>query len=153
MLRLQSLSPEYVAALIPACWPDRPPRDIEALLSDIVRRQTKDHAWGLVALAGDQIVGFGQLARWRSGSEISDLVVSPAWRGRGAGTALIHGLLDIARHKRILDVEIGVAESNLQALDLYRRLGFEDRRRILTDVGDGLEEVIYLGLRLAEKAA
>ena len=99
----------------------------------------------MIASVKDQIVGFGQLARWGSKTaEISDLVVAAAWRGKGIGTAMITNLIDIARRQGFSTVEIGAAESNPQALSLYQRLGFEEYKRVLIDVGHGLEDVIYL---------
>ncbi len=104
--------------------------------------------WGLVAEANGEIVGFGQLTRWGWRGEICNLIVRENWRGKGIGTALIRQLIEIARQLGLREVEIGGAEANPRALALYRRLGFEDERRVLLDLGEGNEPVIYLLMRL-----
>ena len=129
------------------CWPGRPLTEVQAHLSRLLKWHEKGRGWGLVSLIRSRIIGFGQLTLWGRRAEICNLVVSERWRGRGAGTALIRGLLKIAREQGIPEVEIGAAVSNPRALALYRRLGFHDRYRMLLDLGNGPELVIYLSLR------
>jgi ribosomal protein S18 acetylase RimI-like enzyme len=142
-----------IPALHKACWPEVPFDHILDLLSNIIRRCEHGRAWALMALQGSEPVGFGQLTRWAKGVEISDLVVSVYYRSQGVGTALISGLLDIARQQGFHEVEIGVAEDNRRALSLYQRLGFEIKRRVVIDLGNGLEPVLYLKLILASQEA
>ena len=142
-----------IPALHEACWPEVPFDHLLDLLSNIVRRCEHGRAWALTALQGDKLVGFGQLSRWTKGVEISDLVVSVYCRSQGVGTALISGLLDIARQQGFREVEIGVAEANARALALYQRLGFEIKQRIETDLGNGIETVLYLRLVLTGQEA
>jgi ribosomal protein S18 acetylase RimI-like enzyme len=145
LLALLPLDLRYLPDLQQACWPDLPIIDVQYLVNEILARHQRGYAWGKVAAVKDQIVGFGQLARWGSKTaEISDLVVAAAWRGKGIGTAIITDLIEIARKQGFSNVEIGAAESNPQALSLYQRLGFEEYKRVLIDVGHGLENVIYL---------
>jgi ribosomal protein S18 acetylase RimI-like enzyme len=145
LLALWPLDLTYLPDLQQACWPDLPIVDVNSLVTEILTRHRRGYAWGMVAAVKEQIVGFGQLARWGTRTaEISDLVVSAAWRGKGIGTAIITDLIDIARGQGFTTVEIGAAETNTGALSLYRRLGFEEYKRVLIDVGHGLENVIYL---------
>ena len=145
LLALVPLDLSYLPDLQQACWPELPVIDVQVLLNEILARHRRGYAWAKVAAVKDQIVGFGQLARWGSKTaEISDLVVAAAWRGRGIGTAIINNLIETARRQGFTNVEIGAAESNPLALSLYKRLGFEEYKRIMIDVGHGLENVIYL---------
>jgi ribosomal protein S18 acetylase RimI-like enzyme len=145
LLALWPLDLSYLPDLQQACWPDLPVVDVNSLIAEILTRSRRGYAWGRVAALKDQIVGFGQLARWGSRTaEISDLVVSAAWRGRGIGTAIVTNLIDLARRQGFTSVEIGAVESNIPALSLYERLGFTEYKRVLLDVGRGFENVIYL---------
>jgi ribosomal protein S18 acetylase RimI-like enzyme len=101
-----------------------------------------------VALAENTSIGYGQLSRWGSRVEICNLIVAEGWRGQGAGTALIQWLIVLAQEKKFPLVEIGAAESNPRALELYRRLGFRVDRSLTLDVGNGPEPVFYLSLDL-----
>ncbi len=143
----------HVAQLWESCWPDTSIMDAHNFLADVLRRQMGGHAWALVAYVEGQLVGFGQLAQWGRRGEIADLIIRPEWRDQGIGTALINRLIQIAREQGFTEIEIGVAESNIRALGLYLRLGFEEKRRLLLDVGRGLENVIYLALHLHERSS
>jgi ribosomal protein S18 acetylase RimI-like enzyme len=148
----QPLDFHHVSDLWESFWPDRPIADAHSLVSDILRRQRGGHAWAFVATVEGKLVGFSQLVRWGRRGEIADLIIRPEWREQGIGTALITRLIDIAREQNFREIEIGVAESNIRALALYVRLGFAEKRRLLLDVGRGLENVIYLALRLPDQS-
>lgn len=98
------------------------------------------------------MIGFGQLTIWSRSAEISDLIVSEAWRNQGIGSAMIARLIESARSLAKNRVEIGVAARNQRALALYRRLGFREDRTLNLDVGDGLEPVMFLQLDLDPKS-
>ena len=132
------------------CWPERAFNDIQSHLSRLIKRHELGRAWGVVSQIGEQIVGYGQLTQWGRRTEISDLIVSEGWRGHGVGTALIETLLNIAREHGIQEVEIGAVLSNARALDLYRRLGFQDAYQTILDMGRGVEPVLYLTMKLKD---
>jgi ribosomal protein S18 acetylase RimI-like enzyme len=111
----------------------------------------KRRAFGLVAVPvqqDDRPVAYGQVTCWPRVAEISDLIVSPAWRGQGVGSDMIHMLIGQASAWPVPAVEIGVAISNNRALALYRRLGFVDARTLRFDLGNGPEPVLYLNLNI-----
>jgi ribosomal protein S18 acetylase RimI-like enzyme len=94
------------------------------------------------------LIAYGQMMMWTQCVEISDLIVSEGWRSHGIGTAMIQYLIRRARNMHITCAEIGVADSNHRALDLYRRLGFQHYRSLMLNVGQGVEPVTYLRLPL-----
>jgi ribosomal protein S18 acetylase RimI-like enzyme len=63
---------------------------------------------------------------------ISDLVVLPASRGRGVGTALLAAAERHARSRGAATLKIGVLARNRDARRLYERVGFLDYRLQLT---------------------
>ncbi len=149
-LNLRPLEETDAPALQRACWPETPLSIVQERVASFIRQHQKGWAWGLVARHGKEVVGFGQLMRCGSRYEICDLIIGEQWRGQGIGTALISRLIGIAREQGAREVEIGGAVSNPYALALYRRLGFRDRRRVMLDLGDAPEPVIYLSLNLKE---
>ena len=148
----QPLAFKHLADLWESCWPDSPIAEAHNFIGDVLRRQKHGQAWALVAMVKGKVVGFGQLVRWGRRAEIADLIIRPEWRENGIGTAMIRQLIDIARQQNILEIEIGVTESNIRAMALYLRLGFEEKRRLLIDVGRGVENVIYLVRRLPDRS-
>ncbi|GAB4473813.1 MAG: hypothetical protein Kow00124_13150 [Anaerolineae bacterium] len=149
-LTLRPIQPDDAPALRAGCWPDLTPEDAESRVENLCRWQQRGRGQGVVASVDGQIVGTGQLMLWNGRGEISDLIVAPAWRGRGIGTAIIHHLLAAARDSHLAVVEIGVAEANPRAFALYRRLGFRESRRVMLNLGAGPEPVIYLDYPLVE---
>jgi ribosomal protein S18 acetylase RimI-like enzyme len=121
---------------------------VQGLLHNCQRNVLNRRGLGLVVIMDAQIIGFAQLTLWSRAAEISDVVIAPAWRSRGIGTALITRLIDTAREMAHDTVEIGVALSNPHALRLYRRLGFTDGRTLTLDLGSGPEPVLYLEMAL-----
>lgn len=100
----------------------------------VLRRWTEDLDYGrvlpLIAEHADDIVADATLHRRGFGArhylgEIR-LVVSPAYRGRGLGYALIAELIDIAQAAGLerLEAEI-VAEAQTAALEAIAQIGFE----------------------------
>jgi len=62
--------------------------------------------------------------RARALTNVHDLAVDPAWRGRGIGTRLLEAVVALARERGHCKVTLEVREDNAGAMTLYRRLGF-----------------------------
>jgi ribosomal protein S18 acetylase RimI-like enzyme len=138
-----------------SCWPDKSLDAVRVLVQRVEILSRRGRGFGIVAESGRaidrRIIGYAQLTIWPRVAEISDLIVAPAFRDMGIGTALIHYLIEKARIWPMSHVEIGVARSNPRAYALYQRLGFNEDRTITLDIGGGPEEVTYLKLPLATR--
>lgn len=121
-------------ALYEACFADRPLPQFGDGFRRSLEAQRAGQRLHLLALSQKNIVGSGQLVSYGHNVEIADLVVAPAFRGQGVGTALITTLSRVAAYAGYKAVEIGVMQENSRALTLYQRLGFvEDRHFTLGD--------------------
>ncbi len=131
------------------CWPER---SFAAVYQLVMRaRQNAIQGRGLGVVVVDNasaLKGYGQLTLWPGCAEISDLVVSPPYRGQGVGTAVIQYLVRAAREMHVPCLEIGAALSNPGAVALYRRLGFVDDHTVHLNLGEGKEPVLFLRLVL-----
>lgn len=125
---------------------------VEAIVERAIWLEYQGRGFGLVmpAESADAIHAYGQLTLWPRTAEISDLMVTPGYRGQGMGTVMIQYLVSAAQARGTHDVEIGVAQSNPRALSLYERLGFEQAytTSVITELGE--ETVHYLTLRLPD---
>lgn len=150
MVVIRPVQIEDVETLHGQCWTDRPLSAVYQLVSRAKQVAQQGRGLGIVVTGGNRtdIRGYGQLTLWPRTAEVSDLVVNDAYRGQGLGTAMIQYLVRAAKEMHAPMVEIGVAYSNPGALALYRRLGFEDSHTIMLNLGQGLEEVLYLKLDL-----
>ncbi len=150
-LVLRPATPSDAVAMHLNLWPDISLGDVEIRLRSLTEQSGRQRAWAVVAVAEDQMVGFGQLSRWGNRGEICNLIVRENCRSQGIGSALIFRLIDTAQAHHLHDVEIGGAVSNPRAVALYRRLGFQEERRLMLDLGKGPEPVIYLVMPLQPK--
>jgi RimJ/RimL family protein N-acetyltransferase len=76
--------------------------------------------------------------------------VAKSFRRQGLGARLMHAVLDKARAKGFLKIELAVYASNIPAIALYQRFGFEEEgRRLRGRFVDGhYDDVIMMGLFL-----
>jgi ribosomal-protein-alanine N-acetyltransferase len=78
----------------------------------------------LVALDGDEVVGYGGLCDYPDEAFVQTIAVSPATQGRGVGGLLLQALLDEAARRRQRTVSLEVRADNEPAKRLYARFGF-----------------------------
>lgn len=133
------------------CWPERSVIQVQRTVARALRLEARHYGCGVVAQAEGVVVGYGQMTHWPRAAEISNLIVCQAWRSRGIGTAMIQTLVHHAQQHAIARVEIGVAVGNTRALDLYRRLGFADRRVVTLELQGVRTPVLYLDLYVGDE--
>ena len=129
-LIIRPLRPADIRPLHAACYPDHPFRAFDEACLRALAAYTRGRCFPLIATVQEAIVGRGQLQIYANAAEIADLLVAPAYRDQGIGTALIAVLTNIARHMRRPLLEIGVMPDNVRVLALYQRLGFTISREI-----------------------
>ena len=78
----------------------------------------------VVALDGEQVVGYGGLCDYPDEAWVQTMAVAPAVQGRGVGTQLLQALLDEAERRRQRVVSLEVRADNDTAQRLYARHGF-----------------------------
>lgn len=129
------------------------PKDQEQLrdlylmhLSDIAvsLAETQEKGFWLVALVGNKVAGANTIMpdekqRWRW--YISGLVVKPLWRGLGIGEKLVQGALDKARGAGAIEVGLFVNKESQPAVNLYKKLGFEECSEIPDDFQKAENEI------------
>lgn len=84
---------------------------------------------------------------------IHNIAVRPALQGRGLGQRLLVAALDQARDTGAGRCHLEVRESNLAALGLYHKLGFQRDgvRRNYYPTADGREDAVLMSRPLAEQ--
>ncbi len=110
------------------------PEDVQAYLNWLFRR---DVAGIWVAEDEDgKIVGFvASDGNWFSKREgkvvgaLHELVVLPEYRNKGIGRALIEKALEYFKSRGLDTAELWVGDQNTQAIEFYKKLGFEEKDR------------------------
>jgi ribosomal protein S18 acetylase RimI-like enzyme len=86
------------------------------------------HGVVVVAVAAPGPIGWAEAYRLGSRrlAHVATLTIAVAagWRGRGVGTALMAELEAWARRERVRKLQLHVRAGNLEAIALYRRLGY-----------------------------
>ena len=80
----------------------------------------------LVAAAGPSVVGYVVLTTGDGEAELANLAVSPAYRRRGVGEALLQRSLEALRGRDVRRVYLAVRASNEGAVRLYEHFGFRE---------------------------
>lgn len=91
-----------------------------------------DHALFLVALdecckqsdEEDTVAGYIGMYKVFNEGDITNIAVSPDYRGKGIGLALMNEIKELAIQKNIETLILEVRESNSTAINLYEKVGF-----------------------------
>lgn len=79
----------------------------------------------LVAKINSQIVGFAGIIPIIDECEISNIVVHKDFRNQKIGSFLLQQLIDLAVSLNLKIINLEVRESNISAIKLYKKFGFE----------------------------
>jgi ribosomal-protein-alanine N-acetyltransferase len=93
----------------------------------------------LVALLGDEIVGYGGIWLMVDEAHVTTFAVDPRYRRRRIGERLLLALLDLALAREAREATLEVRLSNLPARRLYEKYGFRPvgiRPRYYSDNGE-----------------
>jgi predicted GNAT family N-acyltransferase len=71
-------------------------------------------------------------ARMLADGHIGRVAVVAPWRGRGVGTALMRQMLETARERNYREIFL---DAQVDAIDFYRKLGFECEGKTFLDAG------------------
>ena len=107
---------------------------------DFVREMTENVcARYLVAVSGEEIVGFAGAWIVLDEAHITNIAVRKEYRGRGIGRALTAGVMQYAANLGVTVMTLEVRQSNLVAQSLYRSLKFTTasvRKKYYEDNGE-----------------
>lgn len=114
----------------------RTPWSKEAFLQEM---QTNNTARYVVAELGDELVGYGGMWFIIDEAHITNIAVHPDYRKQKIGEKIVHAMIETARREGIGSLTLEVRVNNIAAINLYRKLGFEDagiRKGYYTDTGE-----------------
>ena len=110
------------------CFFDQSLREVQDYVDWCLAEQAQGRLVPLVVEVDGCAVASGQLALYCYGGEIGSLVVAPAHRRKGFGTALVRALIAQARLHRVRTLEISANVESPWIRTWYERLGFTLQR-------------------------
>jgi ribosomal-protein-alanine N-acetyltransferase len=105
----------------------------------------------MVLEQGGELRAYGILSVAAGEAHILNVCVAPAFRRRGYGLVILHGLIDIARRSQVRRIFLEVRPSNLAATSMYKGLGFTTvgrRRDYYKAPNNTREDALVLALTL-----
>lgn len=102
---------------------------------------------------GGKVIGYGIMSVAAGEAHLLNLALSESARGMGNGRRLLEHLMDLARGAGAEGMYLEVRPSNLRALALYDRAGFEvlGRRRGYYRARGGKEDAVVLVHRFGRR--
>ena len=101
--------------------------------------------------AGDQVIAYAFFRRAADELHLLKIAVSPAWRGRGIATRLLERCFAISAQQGAASVHLEVRPSNIPAIELYLKLGFEVIGRRYKYYADTKEDALLMMKQLKEE--
>lgn len=109
-----------MAALDLICFAD--PWSEESFRDEIL---TNERAFYIVAEIEGQVAGYAGLWAILDEGHITNVAVSPDYRRKGIGKAIVGTLVEVAEENGLNSFTLEVRESNLPAQGLYEQFGFK----------------------------
>lgn len=137
---LQRYAARLLAEDLPGIY-RRPIPSVEDEVAFIRQHTDRPNSTMLLAVEDGEVLGVvgfvGNVMPQEAHAGVFGLSVDQAHRGRGIGTALVRSLVDWAPGAGVSRIEVRAFATNPRALELYRRLGFQDegvaRAAVITD--------------------
>ena len=128
MIEVRTMEPQdvpQIAELEKVCFSD--PWSEKSIISELDNPLS---CW-LVAVSGEQVVGYVGSQTVLDGSDMMNIAVSPDFRRKGIAESLIEALISFLRERGSRCLILEVRASNVPAIALYEKLGFLEigRRR------------------------
>ena len=98
----------------------------------------------------DRILGYSIVSIAVGEAHILNISVDPSEQGQGIGRKMLENLIEVARSKRAETVFLEVRPSNIGALALYQKLGFNEIgvRKDYYPAENGREDALMLALQI-----
>jgi [ribosomal protein S18]-alanine N-acetyltransferase len=104
-----------------------------------------------VYVRGEEVISYGILSIAAGESHVMNVCVSPAVQRQGYGLKMMNKLIDIAGGHHVETMLLEVRPSNESALNLYRRMGFNEigTRKDYYPAKNGREDALILALDMS----
>lgn len=94
----------------------------EAFETELVKNQLAHY---IVIEEDNEIIGYGGVWYIMDEGHITNVAIHPEHRKKGLGKKLVQGMKNAAVHHEIKQMTLEVRKSNVAAITLYERMGFE----------------------------
>ena len=86
----------------------------------------KDHMLYVVAELDGKVIGGAGAIKVFENADITNVCIAEAYRGLGYGIKMMEGLIEKCRELDCIEFTLEVRKSNLRAISMYEKIGFEN---------------------------
>lgn len=132
---MASIHVEEISRLDGLCYGEDEKWPVDSYFTELER----GYAHYLVVLKDEQVIGAGGIWVFFGQAEISTILIDPQWQGRRLGSLLLASLIEEATKYGADEATLEVRNSNLVAIKVYKKFGFEQigwRRKYYADGED-----------------
>ncbi|MCS5490449.1 GNAT family N-acetyltransferase [Algoriphagus limi] len=114
---------------------------------DTLEKQLEEEQYFFLAKEDGKALGFTafELNYEPQKTKIHKIYILPSAQGKGIGKKLFSKIEEIATGKNQSALLLNVNKGNKQAIDFYKRYGFEELRREVIDIGEGfvMDDIVF----------
>lgn len=96
----------------------------------------------------EERAGYAEMRMVAGEAQIYNIVIDPAYRGRGLGEELMRHLIYVAEERGCSLITLEVRGGNIAAMELYTKLGFREVGRRKAYYQKGNEDAVLMDLEL-----
>ena len=86
---------------------------------------TNPNAYYVLCIDGENVIGYCGLYSVLDEADITNIAVHPDYRKKGIATQILHKIFNYCNEKSITNLNLEVRKSNINAIKLYEKNGFE----------------------------
>ena len=120
ILKMNESHVEAIAELEKICFQD--PWSVNSIASELSNRLS---TW-LVAIENGAVCGYVGSQSVLDSADMMNIAVHPEYRNRGIACALVSELIALLKNQNVISLMLEVRVSNESAINLYKKLGFEE---------------------------
>lgn len=83
------------------------------------------HAFYILAFAGDKLIAYGGITDVAGEGSITNIAVHHEYRQRGIASKILEKIISHGKNENLEFITLEVRESNINAIKLYEKFGFE----------------------------
>lgn len=97
-----------------------------------------------LARVEDKTVGYGGMYTVLDEGYVTNIGVLPEYRKSGIGTKIVNKLIDFSIEKQLSFISLEVRVSNVVAINLYKKLGFEEQGKRKNFYSNPVEDALIM---------
>jgi len=99
-----------------------------------------------ILLLDEEVIGVAEYIRKFTGEEVFlyGISIKKGYRKHGYGKKILKKSIEEFRKYNIKKITLTVSEENLEAIELYKKLGFKNQEYLKDEYGEGIDRLFFV---------